>query len=100
MIEPDAADPGPDSPEETESYDDSTAAGDVVAASEFPQDALAAKLEALLFVHSRPVTARRLTDLLKVASVIPVKQALELLMLRYEKSGSATKFSIRLDLRR
>ena len=89
MNEPEDGVEPPAPPEETGSYDDSTAAGDVVAASEIPQDALAAKLEALLFVHSRPVPARRLGDLLGVVSVIPVKQALELLMLRYDKSGSA-----------
>lgn len=54
-----------------------------------PQDALAAKLEALLFVHSKPVSARRLAELAEIASVIPIRQALEFLAARYEQSGSA-----------
>jgi len=54
-----------------------------------PQDALAAKLEALLFVHSRPVALRRLAELAGQGSVIPVRQALEFLAARYESSGSA-----------
>lgn len=74
---------------EDEGADDATAAGDVIAASALPQDALAAKLEALLFVHSRPVAARRLAELVGLTSVIPVKQALELLHRRYEEMGSA-----------
>ncbi|MBZ0136703.1 MAG: SMC-Scp complex subunit ScpB [Planctomycetes bacterium] len=77
--------PGP----EDEGSDDATAAGDVIAASALPQDALAAKLEALLFVHSRPVAARRLAELVGLTSVIPVKQALELLQKRYLEQGSA-----------
>jgi segregation and condensation protein B len=77
--------PGP----EDEGLDDATAAGDVVASSALPQDALAVKLEALLFVHSRPVSARRLAELVGLTSVIPVKQALELLEKRYEAMGSA-----------
>jgi segregation and condensation protein B len=54
-----------------------------------PQDALAARLEALLFVHGKPVSARRLAELTGLTSVIPIKQALELLAARYEQAGSA-----------
>ncbi len=54
-----------------------------------PQDALVAKLEALLFVHSRPVSARRLAELCGLTSVIPIKQALDALNARYEQAGSA-----------
>lgn len=54
-----------------------------------PQDALAAKLEALLFVHSKPVSTRRLAELVGLNSVIPVNQALELLQARYARHGSA-----------
>lgn len=54
-----------------------------------PQDALAAKLEALLFVHGKPVSTRRLAELVGLTSVIPVKQALELLQSRYAQQGSA-----------
>ncbi|MBX3474850.1 MAG: SMC-Scp complex subunit ScpB [Planctomycetes bacterium] len=78
----------PDNPQE-ETADDATSAGDIIAASAIPQDALAAKLEALLFVHSKPVSARRLAELCDIASVIPVKQALEFLGRRYDQSGSA-----------
>ncbi|MEZ5990863.1 MAG: SMC-Scp complex subunit ScpB [Planctomycetota bacterium] len=74
---------------EDEGSDDATAAGDVIAGSALPQDALAARLEALLFVHSRPVAARRLAELVGLTSVIPVKQALELLQNRYNEHGSA-----------
>ena len=74
---------------EDEGADDATAAGDVIAASAMPQDALAAKLEALLFVHSRPITTRRMAELVGLTSVIPVNQALELLQKRYEEMGSA-----------
>jgi segregation and condensation protein B len=70
-------------------YGDETAAGDIVAASAIPQDAMIAKLEALLFVHGKPVSARRLAELVGLASVIPVRQALESLQQRYEKIGSA-----------
>lgn len=77
--------PGP----EDEGVDDATAAGDVIAASALPQDTLAAKLEALLFVHSRPVSTRRLAELVGITSVIPVNQALELLQKRYDEFGSA-----------
>jgi segregation and condensation protein B len=59
------------------------------ASDAIPQDAMAAKLEALLFVHSRPVSARRLAELTGLTSVIPIKQALELLAARYESQGSA-----------
>lgn len=69
--------------------EDDTGAGDVVAAGAIPQDALMAKLEALLFVHSRPVAARRLGELVGLTSVIPIKQALEALRARYEQTGSA-----------
>lgn len=69
--------------------DDHTSAGDIIAAGAIPQDALAAKLEALLFVHSRPVAARRLAELVGIASVIPIKQALDLLARRYDDVGSA-----------
>jgi segregation and condensation protein B len=72
-----------------EHADDETGAGDVVAAGAIPQDALMAKLEALLFVHSRPVTARRLAELAGLTSVIPIKQALEALRSRHESIGSA-----------
>ncbi|MCC6466213.1 MAG: SMC-Scp complex subunit ScpB [Planctomycetes bacterium] len=58
-------------------------------ADALPQDALAARLEALLFVHSKPVAARRLAELVGLQSVIPVKQALELLQKRYDDLGSA-----------
>jgi segregation and condensation protein B len=54
-----------------------------------PQDALAARLEALLFVHSKPVALRRLADLVEQQSVIPVRQALEFLAARYDQTGSA-----------
>lgn len=57
--------------------------------SPVPQDALAAKLEALLFVHSKPVALRRLADIVEQQSVIPVRQALEFLATRYDRSGSA-----------
>ncbi|MCA8914001.1 MAG: SMC-Scp complex subunit ScpB [Planctomycetes bacterium] len=77
--------PGP----EDEGVDDATAAGDVIAGSALPQDTLAAKLEALLFVHSRPVSTRRLAELVGLTSVIPVNQALELLQKRYDEFGSA-----------
>lgn len=74
---------------EDEGSDDATAAGDVIAGSALPQDTLAARLEALLFVHSRPVTTRRLAELTGLTSVIPVNQALELLQKRYDEFGSA-----------
>jgi segregation and condensation protein B len=74
---------------EDEGVDDATSAGDVITGSAVPQDALAARLEALLFVHSRPVAARRLAELAGLTSVIPVKQALELLQKRYNEHGSA-----------
>lgn len=74
---------------EDEGADDATAAGDVVSAGAMPQDALASKLEALLFVHGKPVGARRLMELVGLTSVIPVKQALELLEKRYDEIGSA-----------
>lgn len=74
---------------EDEGADDATSAGDVIAASALPQDTLAAKLEALLFVHSRPITTRRMAELVGLTSVIPVNQALELLQKRYEEMGSA-----------
>jgi segregation and condensation protein B len=74
---------------EDEGVDDATSAGDVITGAAIPQDALAARLEALLFVHSRPVAARRLAELVGLTSVIPVKQALELLQKRYEEHGSA-----------
>lgn len=79
--------PQPDAPESP--ADDATSAGDIIMGSAIPQDALAAKLEALLFVHSKPVSARRLADLVELPSVIPVKQALEFLARRHEQSGSA-----------
>jgi len=72
-----------------DSATDETAAGDLIAASAVPQDALMARLEALLFVHSKPVSARRLAELAGLASVIPVRQALEALNARYESTGSA-----------
>ncbi|MBE7491362.1 MAG: SMC-Scp complex subunit ScpB [Planctomycetes bacterium] len=72
-----------------ETADDATSAGDIIAASAIPQDALAAKLEALLFVHSRPVSARRLAELVGLTSVIPVRQALEFLAARYDRTGSS-----------
>lgn len=76
-----------DIPEDTAS--DETSAGDVIALGAIPQDALMSKLEALLFVHSKPVSARRLGELVGLASVIPVKQALEALQKRYDAIGSA-----------
>jgi segregation and condensation protein B len=54
-----------------------------------PQDSLVARLEALLFVHSKPVTPRRLAELTGLSSVIPVRQALGSLQERYEATGSA-----------
>src|SRR5690606_7180121 len=80
--------PQPDHATE-DAADDATSAGDIIAASAIPQDALAAKLEALLFVHSKPVSARRLAELVEITSVIPVKQALEFLARRYDQTGSA-----------
>jgi segregation and condensation protein B len=74
---------------EDEGSDDATSAGNVIAGAALPQDTLAARLEALLFVHSRPVSARRLAELVGLTSVIPVKQALELLQKRYDEFGSA-----------
>ncbi len=85
MNQPDQ--PHPDAQEQP--ADDATSAGDIIMGATIPQDALAAKLEALLFVHSKPVTARRLADLVELPSVIPVKQALEFLARRHEQSGSA-----------
>lgn len=79
----------PDQQPHEETADDATSAGDIIAASAIPQDALAAKLEALLFVHSKPVSARRLAELVEITSVIPVKQALEFLARRYDETGSA-----------
>jgi segregation and condensation protein B len=76
-------------PDTTEQAENDTGAGDVVAADATPQDALMARLEALLFVHSRPASARRLAELVGLTSVIPVKQALEALQSRYEQTGSA-----------
>jgi segregation and condensation protein B len=76
-------------PEISEQAESDTGAGDVVAAGAIPQDALMARLEALLFVHSRPTGARRLAELVGLTSVIPVKQALEALQARYEQTGSA-----------
>lgn len=80
--------PQPDQDAE-DAADDATSAGDIIAASAIPQDALAAKLEALLFVHSKPVSARRLAELVEITSVIPIKQALEFLARRYDETGSA-----------
>jgi segregation and condensation protein B len=76
-------------PEISEQAESDTGAGHLVAAGAIPQDALMAKLEALLFVHSRPTNARRLAELVGLTSVIPVKQALEALQSRYEQTGSA-----------
>jgi segregation and condensation protein B len=76
-------------PEISEQAESDTGAGHLVAAGAIPQDALMAKLEALLFVHSRPTSARRLAELVGLTSVIPVKQALEALQSRYEQTGSA-----------
>jgi segregation and condensation protein B len=76
-------------PEISEQAESDTGAGHLVAAGAIPQDALMAKLEALLFVHSRPTNARRLAELVGLTSVIPVKQALEALQARYEQTGSA-----------
>ena len=47
------------------------------------------RIEALLFVHAKPISARRIADLLGVASVIPVKQSLSALNARYDSTGSA-----------
>jgi segregation and condensation protein B len=77
-----------DVPETKDEGADSTG-GELIAGAAVPQDALAARLEALLFVHSRPVAARRLAELSGLSSVIPVKQALELLQKRYNEMGSA-----------
>ncbi len=84
-----APNPAPNPADEDFGADDATSAGDIIAAGAIPQDALAAKLEALLFVHSRPVSARRLSELVGITSVIPVKQALDLLTRRYSEHGSA-----------
>lgn len=89
MTEPQASQPAPNPAEDDFGADDATSAGDIIAAGAIPQDALAAKLEALLFVHSRPVAARRLAELVGITSVIPVKQALDLLTRRYAEHGSA-----------
>ncbi|MCL4731027.1 MAG: hypothetical protein KJ044_11400, partial [Planctomycetes bacterium] len=62
-----------------ETADDATSAGDIIAASAIPQDALAAKLEALLFVHSRPVSARRPAQQRGLTRLIPLTQAREVL---------------------
>ncbi len=75
-------------PEET-SRDDDTAIGDVLGASVMPQEAMMTRIEALLFVHAKPISARRIADLLGVGSVIPVKQSLSALKQRYEGTGSA-----------
>ncbi len=72
-----------------EPADDATQVGDALSASFMPPDAMAAKIEALLFVHGKPITARRIADLLEVPSVIPVKQTLALLGRRYDEMGSA-----------
>jgi segregation and condensation protein B len=86
-----AADPTTDfTPnEEDHGLDDGTSAGNIIAGAAIPQDALAARLEALLFVHSRPVAARRLAELVGLTSVIPIKQALGFLQQRYDEHGSA-----------
>ncbi len=54
-----------------------------------PQDALISRVEALLFVHHKPLTNRRLADILDLSSVIPVNQALEALQKRYFETGNA-----------
>lgn len=54
-----------------------------------PQDALSTRVEALLFVHHKPLTNRRLADILDLQSVIPVNQALESLQKRYFETGNA-----------
>ncbi len=77
-----------DDPEST-GADDATQVGDAISASFMPSDAMASKIEALLFVHAKPISARRIADLLEVPSVIPVKQTLALLAKRYDEMGSA-----------
>lgn len=60
--------------------------GDVGAAPALPQselEALAAKIEALLFVSSRPMAARRLGELLGHTSVTPIRQACDWLAAQY-----------------
>lgn len=88
---PDSSNPEADTPENRESAgaDDATQVGDSLSASFMPPDAMAARIEALLFVHGRPISARRIADLLEVPSVIPVKQCLALLARRYDDLGSA-----------
>lgn len=88
---PDSSNPEADAPEDREPSpaDDATQVGDAVSASFMPSDAMASKIEALLFVHSKPISARRIADLLEVPSVIPVKQSLALLAKRYDDVGSA-----------
>ncbi|MHC4839639.1 MAG: SMC-Scp complex subunit ScpB [Planctomycetota bacterium] len=66
-----------------------TLPGDKLPAGPMPQDALATKVEALLFVHHKPLTNRRLADILGLQSVIPVNQALEALQKRYLDTGNA-----------
>lgn len=68
---------------------DETSIGDVLSASTMPQEAMMTRIEALLFVHAKPISARRIADLLGVASVIPVKQSLAALNTRYDQTGSA-----------
>lgn len=88
---PDSSNPEADAPQDRESApaDDATQVGDAVSASYMPSDAMAAKIEALLFVHSKPISVRRIADLLEVPSVIPVRQSLALLAKRYDEMGSA-----------
>ncbi|MCC6573022.1 MAG: SMC-Scp complex subunit ScpB [Planctomycetes bacterium] len=69
--------------------DDDTTIGDVLSASSMPQEAMMTRIEALLFVHAKPISARRIADLLGVGSVIPVKQSLAALAARYDSTGSA-----------
>lgn len=49
---------------------------------------LARSLEALLFAHGKPVSARRLADILGIASVAPVKDALAKLSARYDATSA------------
>lgn len=75
--EPDASHPdGGDDPSTPEVQGVEIAVGDVLA--------LAARMEALLFVSPRPVSARRLADLLGTQGVIPIRQAAEFLTRTYE----------------
>lgn len=50
---------------------------------------LTGKVEALLFVHAKPLNARRIADIVGSNSVVPIKEAIERLAERYDANGSA-----------